>query len=113
MLSNIHPSIHYDMEKYYPRVFQLMIAHKEVHIFGVMLNNLKRGMKEGLYRKDLKPEIIARMYALNADKVFDAETFPAVTYKFTDVYLEYITYHMRGITTAKGFEAFEKLLKTK
>lgn len=113
MLSQIHPSIHYDMEKYYPRAYKLMLEHKEIHIYGIMLQNLNRGKKEGLYRKDLNAEIIARMYALNSDKVFDAQTFPSTSFKFTDVYMEYVTYHMRGITTPKGFEAFELLLKRK
>lgn len=111
MLSRIHPSIHYDIEKYYPRAWEVMQRFKHEGIFNTMRENMERGMDEGLYRSNLKPDIIARMYVSNVDKIWDASIFPSDKYKFKDVYLEYIRYHIRGISTKKGMKYLIERIK--
>ncbi len=110
MLQQIHPSIHYDMEKYYPKAWDVLQEHKEKNIYGNILSNLNRGIKEGYYRDNLNPDIIARMYAISADRVFDGTVFPITEYKFTEVYLEYVRYHIRGIASKKGVKYLSELM---
>ena len=41
-----------------------------------MLQNIHRGMEEGLYRRDINPGIIARLYIGKMELVVDTELFP-------------------------------------
>lgn len=110
-LRQIHPSIHYDMEKYYPRVWALFQEHKDMQIYHAIRQNMERGISEGLYRNNMKPEIIARMYSLVADKVFDERVFPLLQYQFGEVYFEYVRYHIRGIASEKGLKYLTSLVE--
>lgn len=76
-----------------------------------MRNNMKKGIKQGLYRKNLNPDIIAKLFVEKMDMFFDSRIFPPNKYNFSDVYLEYMRYHIRGISTEKGIEYLMQKLK--
>lgn len=113
IISKIHPSVKFDLEKYHPELGNTMkIARAEV-VHGCILNNLKKGKKEGTYRKDLDAEIITRIYLARIDAFLDPEIFPFDRYKPVDVYKEVFQYHIHGIANAKGIEQLETILKQK
>jgi AcrR family transcriptional regulator len=109
-LKNIHPSIHYDLEKYYLDGWKVFKKHKEEFIYGEILQNLKQGMAEGLYRDNINPEIIAKLYTFKIDVVFDAVIFPPNQYSFYDIHIEMIRYHIRGIASDEGIKYLQKRL---
>ncbi|MBK9761615.1 MAG: hypothetical protein IPO90_17020 [Flavobacteriales bacterium] len=47
-----------------------------------MTQNMRKGMKEGLYRDDLKADIVAKLYLSRFDVIFDGELFPVDKYSF-------------------------------
>merc|ERR1712176_927829 len=49
-LKEIHPSIFYDLEKYYPEAMETMNDLRHGFVSEVMATNLSRGIEEGLYR---------------------------------------------------------------
>ncbi len=110
-VASIHPSIHYDLEKYYPEAWQIFQEHKRRHVMGTIMKNLSRGMKEGFYRKDLNPDIIARVFVARLDIIFDGDLFPPAQFNFGDVYVEYMRYHLRGILSEKGMKYISQLEK--
>ncbi|MBL4668899.1 MAG: TetR/AcrR family transcriptional regulator, partial [Flavobacteriales bacterium] len=61
-LREMHPSVLYDIQKYHPLAWKLLMEHKKEFIYGVMLDNLKRGVKEKYYRKNIYPGVIASIY---------------------------------------------------
>ncbi len=109
-LKNIHPSIHYDLEKYYLEGWKVFKKHKEEFIYGEVLQNLKQGIDEGLYRDNINPEIIAKLYTMKIDVVFDAAIFPPSQYTFYDIHIEMIRYHIRGIASDEGIKYLQKRL---
>lgn len=109
-LKNIHPSIHYDLEKYYLEGWKVFKKHKEEFIYGEVLQNLKQGIDEGLYRENINPEIIAKLYTMKIDVVFDAAIFPPSEYTFYDIHIEMIRYHIRGIASDEGIKYLQKRL---
>lgn len=107
-LNNLHPSIHFDLEKYYPEAWGMFYDHKNEFIYSCVVENLKRGKEEGLFRENLTPEIVARLYVSKIDVVFDPEAFPPDRYRFIEVALENLRYHLRGIASPKGIEYLKK-----
>lgn len=113
MMNNLHPSIHYDMEKYYPEAWEIFIGHKRNYVLNCMTENILRGIKEGIYRKDLNVPIVALIYVSRIDIVFDGQLFTPDEYKFADVYQEMMIYHLRGIASEKGIKQLNEKFNIK
>ncbi len=107
-MQGIHPSIHYDLEKYHPEAFRNMLANKRKEIFECMTDNMTRGIKDGLYREDLNIPMIATIYIARFDMVFDGTLFPPGKFSLGDLHWEIFRYHVRGIASKKGLDYLEK-----
>ena len=102
ILREIDPSAHYDLEKYYPKAWDVFLRFKNEAVVGDVQNNIEQGIREGLYREDLDPEVIARIYTYRIDVVFHGGIFPPDRYSFIKVYAEMFFYHMLGLVSEKG-----------
>jgi len=107
-LQGIHPSIHFDLEKYHPEAFHDMVTNKRQEIYQCMTENMARGIKEGLYREDLNIPMIAKIYNARFDMVFDGALFPPEKFSMNDLHWEIFRYHVRGIASKKGLDYLEK-----
>jgi len=111
LLKGIHPSIHYDLEKYHIETFQKCMQLHHGNIYSSKKKNLQKGIKEGVYRKDLNADVITKIYLKKIDVVFDSELFPPNEISFEEVYAILFRYHIRGIANKKGIEYLEKVEK--
>lgn len=111
LLKNLHPSITYDLEKYHPEIYHQIKGNRHKTIFSCMMANMKKGQKEGLYRKDFTPEIIVRVYMEHVNLLLDTRVFPAGEWKLSDIYKESFVYHIRGIASQKGLEYLKEKSK--
>jgi AcrR family transcriptional regulator len=107
-IGNMHPSIHFDLEKYHPEAWQLLQSTSREDIYRCVSENLAKGIKEGMYRDDLNIDVIARIYISRFDVTFDGELFPQDKYRFEDVIWELFRYHIRGIASDKGVKYLMK-----
>jgi AcrR family transcriptional regulator len=112
MLKTIHPSIHYDLRKYYPETWKIFSEYRKNFMLKCVSDNMEKGKKEGLYRANLNIPIVARIHISRVDVVFDGELFPANQFNFAEVFFEMIRYHIRGIASPKGIEYFMDKIKT-
>ncbi|NNC82525.1 MAG: TetR/AcrR family transcriptional regulator [Flavobacteriales bacterium] len=108
MLRELHPSIHYDLEKYHSESFSQVMEQHMKHVYRVMSSNLKKGMEEGLYRDDLNVDVITKIYIRKVDVVFDAEVFPPEEISFEEVYKIMFRYHILGVASHKGIAYFDQ-----
>ena len=111
LLSQVHPSIHYDLEKYHPRAWEQFHAQKRSHIDSCLTRNMRKGITEGLYRDDLNVDIVAKLYMARFDVLFDGELFPVDKYSFADITWESFHYHINGIASPKGVQYLLKKMK--
>lgn len=109
-LQGIHPSIHFDLEKYHPEAFRNMREGKRREILECQVENMERGIREGLYREDLNIPMIATIYIARFDMVFDGALFPPDKFSMNDLHWEIFRYHVRGIASKKGLDYLEKKL---
>lgn len=107
-LRNVHPSIFFDLEKYYPEAMKTMDKMRHEFIGACVKENLQRGIDEGLYRDDIHVDIMTQLWMLRMNVIFDPSLFPMQEFHPKDVYLEMFVHHIRGIASAKGLKILEK-----
>jgi len=107
-VGQVHPSVHFDLQKYHPEAWDLLQSTERADIYRCISENLRKGMAEGLYRDDLNVDVIARIYISRFDVTFDGELFPTDKYRFEEVIWEMFRYHIRGIASDKGVKYLMK-----
>lgn len=113
LLRHVNPAVEYDLQKYHPDVHRFMRTHRNRVVYDGMYRNIRKGQKEGLYRKDFNAEIIAKIYVSRLDVMFDQELFPVSEWSLSDIYTEAFIYHIRGIASTKGLEYLREKMKLK
>jgi len=109
MLQNLHPSIMFDLGKYHPELKKEMLSNRHNSMYKCVIENLRKGKKEGLYRENLNEEILTSFYINSVDVIIDQTPVHIQGASFTERYTEFFKYHIRGIASEKGVE----YLKTK
>jgi AcrR family transcriptional regulator len=103
----------YQLQKYYPKIYA-SLKQKQFHIMqGCVIDNLKGGIKNGLYRSDINLEFISRIYFNGMISIKDKDLFPLNDYSMNTLMNYYLEYHLRGICTEKGVQQLENQLKLK
>ncbi len=107
-LRKLSPTLVYDLQKYYQPIWQLIQNLHSVHVHSLIKDNIDRGIQQGVYRSDLDANIIAKIYVLGTLAIVDENSFPQKEYKKEALFIEFIKYHIQGITTEKGLELYKK-----
>jgi AcrR family transcriptional regulator len=110
-LGQMHPSIHFDLQKYHAEAWDLLERTEKADIYSCVSANMEKGIAEGLYRDDLNIPVIAKIYIARFDAVFDNTLFPESEYDFQEVIWEMFRYHIRGIANDKGIKYLIKKVK--
>ena len=100
--SNVHPSIFYDLQKFHPGTWQLWLAHKNEFILAQIIQNLRRGIAEGLFRADLDVDVLARLRLSQIELLFDSDVFPPRQFGNERVSQALLEHFMLGVATLKG-----------
>lgn len=104
---NMNPMVLFDLQKYHFGSFQKFAAHKNDFLFNIILNNLKKGVEEGLYRSDINIEILAKFRLETLMIGFNMDAFPTDKFNVTEVSLVIIENFLYGLATEKGFNMIE------
>jgi AcrR family transcriptional regulator len=103
----------YQLQKYYPKIYA-SLKQKQFHIMqDCVINNLKKGIENDLYRKTIDLEFISRIYFNGMIGIKDKDLFPLTDYSMNTLMDYYLEYHLRGICTEKGIQQLENQLKLK
>lgn len=99
---NVHPSIFYDLQKFHPGTWKLWLEHKNQFILTQIIDNLRRGIDEGLFRPDLDVEVIARMRLAQIELMFNYDVYPHPQFGNERVSQALLEHFMVGVATLKG-----------
>ena len=102
MLTSIAPNLIPELRKYYPEAWEIHQTHSDSHVINKLSDNIRRGIKEGLYRKDLDVELAARIRAAQIEAGFNEQYFPSLQYSQITVQRTMLEVFLFGITTEKG-----------
>lgn len=101
----------YQLQKYYPNIYQSLKQRQFDVMQECVIENLNYGIELGLYRPNIDPEFISRIYFHGLIGIKDKDLFPLNNYSMKTLMNFYYEYHLRGICTAKGIQQLEYQLK--
>lgn len=112
-LKNAKSSPQYQLQKYYPEIHEEFRMKHFEKMSQCTVNNLKKGVALGLYRKNLNIDFVSRIYFVGMLGIKDDSIFPIE--QFPKIYLieEYLEYHLRGIVTKEGLHILNQFINTK
>lgn len=110
--AEVNPICIMDLKKYYSESWKLMECHGKDFHFQKVVENIQMGIKQGLYRNDLKVEATAIIYLTGVTGLIN-EMFEEKKHNIPahEVFFEKIVYHIRAISTPKGITYLEEKLK--
>ena len=108
MLRYTNPMMLYDLEKYHPRAFQKIRDYKYQFLYEAILENLRKGIEEGIYRPDIQRDIVAKNRIESAFLVFNPDLFPHSRYSMSEVNFELAILFLHSVTTEKGRKLIEQ-----
>ncbi len=107
----INQNINYDLQKYYPRAWELLIKHRQENVFKRIKMNIEKGIQEGLYRDDFNILVISYLYMNHVENTFN-KIINISDLSIKEVLETLFSYHIRGIASNKGIEYLEKKITT-
>lgn len=97
----------YQLRKYYPEIYEKVLAQENLDGIQFMRDNLNNGIEQGYYRTDINVEMTARLYFILCFAINESITLEQESQKLEYAALEY---HTRSIATEKGILELEKQL---
>lgn len=108
IFNNMNSSVLFDLNRFHPNVFAEFEKFKKQFLFNTIKENIQRGIKEGLFRKDIDINIITWLRLemisgiFNNEEVITGKTKP---HRFED---EMKDFFLHGICTEKGLTLLSK-----
>ena len=97
-----------EIAKYYPGAFARIQNHKDEFMHQIIKTNLIKGIEQGVYRKEIDPEILS-IYRLETSFVpFNPQLYPFSKFDIGKVTLQIIENFIYGVMSLKGIELMEK-----
>jgi AcrR family transcriptional regulator len=107
-MKDYSPTYEYDLKKYYPDIYRSLMSARRKLMYESMLANIRKGKKEGIYRKELDEKIIAKLHLLRIENLQSTEIFNEEEMHSSKFFREVFVYHIHGLATDKGLKVLKK-----
>ncbi|WP_272151643.1 TetR/AcrR family transcriptional regulator [Tenacibaculum aiptasiae] len=111
MFKNAKISPMFQLKKYYPESYTNLIEREVCMFRDCNSDNLEKGIEQGLYRPEIKKELVTNFYFTLIFGIFDSDYYGERMDELMKVEYEVLEYHIRAIATKKGLEVLERELK--
>jgi len=101
---NMNPMVIFDLQKYHHRSFEKFMHHRNTFLLEIIINNLEKGVKEGLYRENIKIDILSRFRLESMMLAFNMDLYPPSKFNALEVTLEIIQHFLYGLSTESGYQ---------
>lgn len=108
MLSNMNPSVLFDMQKYHPAAYRKYQDFMHNFLYQLIKNNIESGIAEDLYRADVDVEIMARYRLYSIMLCFNPEVFPSNKTNLVYIEQQLVEHFLNGLSTSKGQKLIQK-----
>ncbi|MCH7523785.1 MAG: TetR/AcrR family transcriptional regulator [Bacteroidetes bacterium] len=103
----------YQLQKYYPQIYATLKKKQFDIMQECVTENLERGIKQKLFRKDIHIDFISRIYFSSIIAIKDKDLFPNEQFSMNMLMEHYLEYHLRGICTSKGLKFLNQITHSK
>jgi AcrR family transcriptional regulator len=110
MVKEQNPTLLYDLQKYYPELHQALMLEQKTRMHEAIRENLIKGIEQGLYRKDMHVEVIARLHMTRMEYKYRPDEFLPEDIDARDVMREIFIYHLHGIANENGIKFLNEQL---
>ncbi len=100
----------FEMKKYYTESWEIFKNYKYEFLSERIKNNLNRGIKEGLYRKNINKDIIAKLRLEQMQIISNPLLFSSTDYSTKELFQELSFQILYGMSTIKGHRLINKYL---
>lgn len=104
----MNPAVIYDLQKYYPSQWKRFDAFRVGFISESIKTNINEGQKEGLFRKNINPEIISSLYVQLVKGLITYFSGNPSNYDFVTIHKQMVMYHLYGICSTQGLTYLEQ-----
>ena len=101
-------SPHYQLKKYYPKIFNNLIEEQFNVLEDCVEENIGRGIEMGYYREQINIPFVTRIHFVGMMGIKDKEMFPLEEFSEQDLTDKFLDYHLRAICTPKGIKTLEE-----
>ncbi len=107
IISNYNPHLIFDLNKYYPGVYEKLRERRKKSIIKHVSENIIKGQKEGVYRKDINPYIIAELHYLKVESLIQNNFLNTKEFTVKQILEEMFKYHIYALANDKGRKIIE------
>jgi hypothetical protein len=101
------PAFQLDIRKYHGDIFKNVSGLNELPYYRNNLEILRRGIEEGVFRKDIDIDITNKCMLEVARMSNDKDVFPPDDFANKDVIRNFYINYLRGISTQKGLDLID------
>jgi TetR/AcrR family transcriptional regulator, cholesterol catabolism regulator len=98
------PAFQMDVKRYHAGIIKQLNEQNELPYYGSNSEILRKGIAEGVFRKDIDIEITNKCLLEVARMTNDKDVFPPDDYRNKDVIKNFYINYLRGISTPKGLD---------
>ena len=106
LFTQMNPRLLYEIQKYFPKAYQLFVEHGEKCINENLIADFKKGAQFGYFRNDIDFELLARLRMAEVNLAFNPDFYPNNNLPLFETQLVLLDIFMRGILTEKGLTLY-------
>lgn len=102
----INPSMLYDLQKYHADAWAIFQRFKSDFLRRQVMDNINNGVKEGFYRPEVDPRVIAILRMETVQLAFNNDIFPRSEFNFLEVQVQLFEHFVHGLLSEKGKQLY-------
>jgi TetR/AcrR family transcriptional regulator, cholesterol catabolism regulator len=111
-VKNYNPAMEFDLKKYYSALHRKVSLLRREKMYDSVFENLTKGIENGIYRKEMDVDIIAKIFVSRMELSFDNPLFQPEEITSAKVFKEMMIYHLHGICNAEGLKILKEKFRT-
>lgn len=105
---NMNLNVLYDLEKYYPNAWELYLQYKNEVFYHSLVTTLQEGMEQGYFRKNINPDILAKLRMEEIQLSLNKEVFPGDKYEVVDIQDQFFNHFVYGVLSESGIKVLNQ-----
>ncbi|WP_176723349.1 TetR/AcrR family transcriptional regulator [Roseivirga misakiensis] len=112
-MKDMKMSLMNELQKFYPESWQMYEDFKQGVMLESITNVIIRGQKEGYFRAEVDPNIVAVMRIEQVQSFIMRNLFPREQYSLYDVQMQLFDHFIHGLFTIEGHQLFNQYTTSK